>query len=41
MVSRKYVMIFWAGFFVINIGAATVDLNWMMKSSFLPWIFWF
>jgi len=41
MVSRKYLMIFWAGFFVINIGAATIDLNWIMKSSLLPWIFWF
>jgi len=41
MVSRKYLLIFWAGFFVINMGAATIDLNWMMKSSLIPWIFWF
>jgi len=41
MVSRKYLMIFWFGFFVMNAGAATIDLNWMMKSSLIPWIFWF
>jgi len=29
-------MAFWAGFFAINFGIATVDLNWIMKSCFIP-----
>jgi len=41
MVSRKYLMIFWVGFLIINMGAATIDLNWMMRSSLVPWLFWF
>lgn len=30
-----------AGFFVLNLGSATTDLNWIMKSSLIPWVFWF
>lgn len=33
-------MAFWAGFFALNIGSATVDLNWIMKSAYMPLIFW-
>jgi hypothetical protein len=33
-------MAFWAGFFLLNAGVATVDLNWIMKASFIPLIFW-
>jgi len=33
-------MAFWGAFFVLNFGVATVDLNWIAKSSFIPLIFW-
>ncbi|KAL4504177.1 hypothetical protein ABPG72_021015 [Tetrahymena utriculariae] len=39
--SRKFLLTFWGGFFVLNFGMATVDLNWIMKSTYIPWIFWF
>lgn len=34
-------MVFWGGFFVINLGISTVDLQWIMKSALMPWIFYF
>jgi hypothetical protein len=40
LVSRKYLMAFWAAFFVLNFGIATADLNWIAKSSFIPLIFY-
>jgi len=33
-------MAFWGGFFLLNLGSATVDLNWIMKSSLIPLVFW-
>lgn len=33
-------MAFWAGFFFLNFGVATVDLNWIAKAAFMPLIFW-
>ena len=33
-------MAFWAAFFVLNLGVATADLNWIAKSSFVPLIFY-
>lgn len=41
LTSRKYLMAFWAVFLVVNIGASTVDLNWMMRSSMLPIVLYF
>lgn len=34
-------MSFWVAFIVISFGAATTDLNWMMRSSLLPLVFYF
>lgn len=36
LVSRKYLMAFWAAFFALNLGVATVDLQWIAKSAFIP-----
>lgn len=36
LVSRKYLMAFWSAFFALNFAAATVDLNWLAKSSLIP-----
>lgn len=41
LTSRKYLMAFWAGLLAINFGVATVDLQWIAKSSYIPFIFWF
>jgi hypothetical protein len=41
LTSRKYLMAFWAGLLLINFGIATVDLQWIAKSSYIPFIFWF
>lgn len=32
---------FWGGFFVLNFGMGSLDMNWIMKSTYVPWIFWF
>jgi len=33
-------MAFWAAFFILNFGIATVDLNWIAKSSLIPIVFY-
>jgi len=40
MVARKFALTFWAGLAVLGVGVSTVDLHWIMKSSFLPFFFW-
>jgi hypothetical protein len=39
--SRKYAMIFWAGLLTLSFGVGTMDLHWIAKSSFFPFVFWF
>jgi len=41
LTSRKYLMAWWAGILAINFGVATIDLQWIAKSSYVPFIFWF
>lgn len=40
LVARKWAVAIWVGYFVLMFGATTVDLHWIMKSSFIPFIFW-
>lgn len=40
LVSRKFAMGWLGGAFALGIGASTVDLHWIAKSSFLPFMFW-
>jgi hypothetical protein len=41
LMSRKYAMIFWAGLLFLSFGVGSLDLHWIAKSAFFPWIFWF
>jgi len=41
LMSRKYAMIFWAGLLTLSLGVGTLDLHWIAKSSFFPFVFWF
>jgi len=40
LVSRKYLMTFWGGLFVLSLGISTIDVHWIAKSAFLPFMFW-
>jgi len=40
MVARKFAIGFWAGLAFLSLGVATVDIHWIMKSSFIPFFFW-
>jgi hypothetical protein len=40
MVARKFAIAFWVGIAALSFGVSTVDLNWIAKSSALPFLFW-
>jgi len=40
LVSRKYLMTLIGGLFVLSLGIGTLDVHWIAKSSFLPFMFW-
>lgn len=40
LVARKYLLLTFGGLVVIGTAAETTDLNWIARSSFLPFLFW-
>jgi hypothetical protein len=40
LVARKYLLLTYAGLFLIGLCIGTTDLNWIARSSFLPFLFW-
>ncbi|EGR32882.1 hypothetical protein IMG5_067880 [Ichthyophthirius multifiliis] len=39
--SRRMLLTFWGGYFLINFGMGSLDLNWIANSTYVPWVFWF
>jgi hypothetical protein len=40
LVARKFLVGTYAGVFLLAFAAGTTDLNWVAKSSLIPFIFW-
>jgi hypothetical protein len=40
LVARKYLLLWFGGLLFISAAAGTTDLNWVAKSSYLPFLFW-
>jgi hypothetical protein len=40
LVARKYLILWFGGLLLIAAQAGTTDLNWIAKSSYLPFLFW-
>ena len=40
LVARKYLILWFGGMLLISACVGTTDLNWIARSSFLPFLFW-